>query len=264
MLAPYLERFNAALVAFQSKFPKPVWSDDFKNDMINDFSFFSSRIEDPKLEYGDTIRFLNDEFVQKEKLPSLLQIINHKEVLQEIIDRYQNFTLTEESIKAIHRNLMGSELSWNGNFKSELVGNYRNFQVIGYREPFFSNKEYNPHYNLEIIMSSHIELFNRQFSAIDNSSNEKHLITVLAYFHNKFLNDIHPFADGNGRVCRIIMGTIMMKNNCPPVFAQILNNHDMETYIRVIISCEDDNSNEPFVEFLANGMAEYLEKKVKS
>lgn len=62
--------------------------------------------------------------------------------MAEILDRYENFELTEETIKAIHKNLMGSELSWNGNFKPELVDNYRNYQVIGYREPFYRNREY--------------------------------------------------------------------------------------------------------------------------
>lgn len=102
--------------------------------MLNDYSFFSSRIEDSKLEYGDTIKFLQNEFVEKEHLTSLLQISNHEEVLKEIIDRYEDFKITEHSIKDIHRNLMSSEYSWNGNYKAELVGNYRNFPVIGYRE----------------------------------------------------------------------------------------------------------------------------------
>ena len=262
MLPKHLKRFNEALRAFQIKFPRKTWSEEFKTNLINDFAFYSSRIEDTKLEYGDTIRFLNDEFVKKENLTSLLQISNHKEVLSEIIGRYDDFELTEDSIKDIHRDLMGNELSWNGNFKPELIGNYRNYQVIGYREPFFPNREYNPHYNLEIIMSSHIEFFQRAFQGLDNSHEETHLIKALAYFHNKFLNDIHPFADGNGRVCRIIMGTIMMKTGCPPVFAQILDNGDMENYIHTIIRCEIENSNNPFVEFLANGMSNYMEQKV--
>jgi Fic family protein len=261
MQAPYLQRFNAALSTFQLKFPKDNWSEEFKMSLINDFTFYSSRIEDPSLVYGDTIRFLNDEFVQKEKLTSFLQVNDHKEVLREIIDRYDNFELTEDSIKDIHRNLMGSELSWNGSFKSELVGNYRNYQVIGYREPLFPNKEYNPHYNLEIIMPTYVEIFNRQFINIDNTKNEAHLIAVLSNFHNKFLNEIHPFADGNGRVCRIIMGTIMMKNNCPPLFTRILSDTDIETYINIIIKCEQLGSNEPFTVFLATGMSEYLEEK---
>lgn len=118
MLLPYLERFNKALLDFQQKFPKPKWDESFKRDLINDFSFFSSRIEDPELKYGDTIKFLNDEFVNKEKLTSFLQLSDHQQALTEIIGRYENFELTEQSIKDLHRNLMGSELSWNGDFKA--------------------------------------------------------------------------------------------------------------------------------------------------
>lgn len=111
-------------------------------------------------------------------------------------------------------------------------------------------------------MASYVELFQRNFSAIDNNATQTHILTALAYFHNKFLNTIHPFADGNGRVCRIIMGTVMMKNNCPPIFARILNNADMKAYIEKIIECEQKDSDEPFIVFLANGMADYLEKVV--
>jgi len=118
MLLPCLERFNRVLFDFQQKFPKAQWDESFKQDLINDFAFFSSRIEDPELKYGDTIKFLNDEFVNKEKLTSFLQLSDHQQVLSEIIGTYENFQLSEESIKNLHRNLMGSELSWNGDFKT--------------------------------------------------------------------------------------------------------------------------------------------------
>lgn len=62
-------------------------------------------------------------------------------------------------------------------------------------------------------MASYMDFFIRWFADIDNS--DRHLLSALAYFHNKFLNLIHPFADGNGWVCRIIMGKMMMKNGAP-------------------------------------------------
>ncbi|MFV8325893.1 Fic family protein [Flavobacterium sp. ZS1P14] len=34
------------------------------------------------------------------------------------------------------------------------------------------------------------------------------MLTALSFFYNTFLNAIHPFTDGNGRVCRIIMGVV--------------------------------------------------------
>ena len=57
MLPPFQVRFNQALFDFQTKFPKQNWIDVFKSSLINDYSFYSSRVEDVKLEYGDRIMF---------------------------------------------------------------------------------------------------------------------------------------------------------------------------------------------------------------
>ncbi|CAN1542858.1 Fido domain containing protein [Flavobacteriaceae bacterium] len=156
---------------------------------------------------------------------------------------------------------MGSELCRETEFRPHLVGEYRNIPTIGSRKPFYEDKEYAPHYNLEIIMSSYLELFNNRFKAINNSKQETHLITALVYFHNKFLNLIHPFADGNGRVCRIIMGIVMMKNNCPPVFPHILEESHRFEYVSQIVACEKLNSDEPLIKFLAEGMTMTMQQK---
>jgi hypothetical protein len=74
MLSNYLLEFNTALNQFQKKFPRNKWSEDFKSSLINDYSFYSARIEDPKLQYGDTIRFLNNESVRGINFNSLLGI----------------------------------------------------------------------------------------------------------------------------------------------------------------------------------------------
>lgn len=262
MLSPNLVTFNNSLSDFQSSFPRPNWSNDFKERLINDFSFFSTRLENDKLVYGDTINFLNGQLVKKGKISSLLDVSNHKDVLESIINRYDNFELSEESIKSIHKDLMSSPLSWDADFNPILVGEYRNIPTVGYRQPHFENREYSPHYNLDIIMASHIGMFQNAFDKIDNSEDETHLITRLAYFHNIFLNQIHPFADGNGRVCRIIMGTIMMKNDCPPIFHKIMSDEDRFEYISTVIECETTNSNTPLIKFLSEGMSEYMLERV--
>lgn len=170
------------------------------------------------MEYGDTIRFLNDETIRGIDLSSLLGVSEHQLVLKNLLDNLNNFNLTEETIKNIHRSLMDNPYAWEATYKIELVGNYRNIPTIGLRKPFFDNKEYAPHYNLNIIMASYMGIFQNRFNDIDNSIYEKHLLTRITYFHNIFLNEIHPFADGNGRVCRIVIGAILMKNDCPPIF----------------------------------------------
>lgn len=262
MLPDYLLIFNKVLSKFQEKFPKENWSKEFLDSLINDYSFFSARIEDSKLQYGDTIRFLNNETVRGVNLNSLMGISDHQLVLKNLLYSINNFSLSEQSIKEIHRCLMENPFAWETDFKPELVGNYRNMPTVGSRQPFFEDKEYAAHYNLEIVMNSWIAQFNNRFFDIDNTIAEKHILTRIAYFHNKFLNVLHPFADGNGRVCRIIIGAILMKNECPPIFPEITNQEKQVEYITTIVKCEREQSDIPLVNYLAVGMANYLKKRL--
>lgn len=263
MLPNYLLEFNTALKNFHEKFPRNDWTETFRLSLVNDYTFCSARVEDSKLQYGDTIRFLNNETIRGINFNSLLCVADHQSVLKDVLENLQNFKLTERIIKDIHGSLMGNSFAWETEFKPELVGNYRNVPTVGSREPFFENKEYAPHYNFEIIMGSYIERFNSQFDDIDNETEDKHLLTRIAYFHNKFLNEIHPFADGNGRICRIIIGALLMKYKCPPIFPEITTQEQQIEYISTIVACEENKSDELLISYFAEGMTKYLLKRIQ-
>jgi len=56
-----------------------------------------------------------------------------------------------------------------------------------------------------------------------NKNKKKYPALVLgAVVHNQFEN-IHPFADGNGRVGRIILNNILIKHNLPPININLKN-----------------------------------------
>jgi len=56
-----------------------------------------------------------------------------------------------------------------------------------------------------------------------NKNKDKYPALVLgAVVHNQFEN-IHPFADGNGRVGRILLNNILIKNNLPPINIDLSN-----------------------------------------
>ncbi len=57
-----------------------------------------------------------------------------------------------------------------------------------------------------------------------------HPIQLAAEFHYKFVC-IHPFDDGNGRVARLIMNYILLKNNYPPI---IIKSDDKENYLTAL------------------------------
>lgn len=163
MLSDYLYDFNTVLKAFREKFPVQAWTATFREQLVNDFTYFSSRIENRKLEYGETISFLNGELVRKEKLASLLELATHKKVLEAILNEYNEFKLSEDSIKKIHLALMSIKYHSEPDFDPKMAGVYRNYPVEGSREPFFPNKQYVPHFNIEFAMASHMDSFIYRF-----------------------------------------------------------------------------------------------------
>lgn len=56
-------------------------------------------------------------------------------------------------------------------------------------------------------------------------------IVLAAIIHNQFEN-IHPFADGNGRVGRILLNNILLKHNLPPLNIQLKNRSEYYLTIR--------------------------------
>lgn len=63
-----------------------------------------------------------------------------------------------------------------------------------------------------------------------NHKNKLHPIELAAKFHYEFVR-IHPFADGNGRVARLLMNWILMKNHFQPVVIQM---EDRQNYYDVL------------------------------
>lgn len=71
-------------------------------------------------------------------------------------------------------------------------------------------------------------------------------LTAAAYFHAKFEN-IHPFADGNGRTGRLAMNYLLVLCGHPPI---IIHEEDREPYYAALEAWDDRQELSPFKSFL--------------
>ena len=79
-------------------------------------------------------------------------------------------------------------------------------------------------------------------------------ILLAAVVHNQFEN-IHPFQDGNGRVGRLLLNNILLKNNLPPVNISLGNRRE---YYSTLQSYQKKGDIKPTIKLI---LKEYKELK---
>lgn len=78
----------------------------------------------------------------------------------------------------------------------------------------------------------------------ENGMDELHPVEAAALIHQKFVF-IHPFIDGNGRVGRLLMNTILIQRGYLPVIIPPIRRLD---YIRLLEKSHEDVK--PFIDFI--------------
>jgi Fic family protein len=86
-----------------------------------------------------------------------------------------------------------------------------------------------------------------------------HPITLASVFHHKFVL-IHPFDDGNGRLSRLLMNYILLKNGFPPV---IIKSAEKQTYLNAL-RLADAGDMEAFIKYISEQLEWSLELAIKA
>ena len=84
------------------------------------------------------------------------------------------------------------------------------------------------------------------------------VLTAAAYFHAKFEN-IHPFADGNGRVGRLAMNYPLVLHGHPPI---IIHEEDRTEYYVALEAWDARQELAPLREFLIRQTQKTWEKQI--
>jgi fido (protein-threonine AMPylation protein) len=83
----------------------------------------------------------------------------------------------------------------------------------------------------------------------------EHVLTHLARVHAEF-ECIHPFRDGNGRVGRLVLNLLLVRNGYPPA---VIRKRDRPRYIRSLRSADKGDAS-PLTEIIARAVKESLDR----
>lgn len=201
------------------------WDHGFIEKIKIDFTYNSNKIEGNALTYGQTIQLLK-EFVAPKNTSTgdCLDILNHQQVLDEVFGQYQATQITEANIKRLHKVLMQSPDQWSDSIHYD-PGKYKILENVTTRSSGKIHYYKQPDDGSSAI-SDLIKKTNHRLSALVINPDDDHILKIVTEFHFQFLNTIHPFGDGNGRIARIIMNIILLKFKYPPIFIKPINKSD--------------------------------------
>lgn len=233
------------------------WDQDFIEKIKIDFTYNSNKIEGNALTYGQTIQLLK-EFVAPKNTSTAdcLDILNHQQVLDEVFEQYQATEITETNIKRLHKALMKSPDQWSDSIHYD-PGKYKILENVTTR---LSGKihHYKQPTEVSAAISDLIKDTNHRLSVLIANGNDDHILKIVTDFHFQFLNNIHPFGDGNGRIARIIMNIILLKSKYPPIFIKSINKLDYMNSFEA-----EENSPGSMINFMADRLIESFKVKEK-
>ena len=214
-------------------------SEEVMDSVFLNFTFNSNKIENRETELKDVETIFRSSKVTsfKENKITLKEIENHKELCDKIfkLSKENSPQLSIDLIKKFHYYLM------KGCFREELLAK-------GERPGEFKKGDY--------VVGIHEigaepEAVDENLKSLIDEVNEvkitdKNALKVISYLHCWF-ESIHPFADGNGRVGRILLNYLLITNNLPPI---VIFYADREQYYSALENFNENQEIDEMVEFL--------------
>ncbi len=195
---------------------------DIKNIQLSDkqwerfseiFTYNTNAIEGSELNSKDVKEILEEDKWPKEKSKEdIAEVYGVAEALQYLRDTKEHLSL--DLLLKIHKIIFKNSKYFAGKFRKigeEVVVKNKVGEILHHGAP-----------------QSRVISLLKELARWYEKNRTKYLAIVLAaVVHNQFEN-IHPFRDGNGRVGRLILNNILLKNGLPPV--NITFNNRVEYY----------------------------------
>jgi Fic family protein len=198
------------------------------------YTYESNRIEGNSLTLRETQMVVSKRMTLKGKsIDEHLEARNHQEAIYYIRDLAAKDTvLTEYIINAIHNIVLGGIDLHN-------AGRYRSVDVVISGANHTPPQPYMVKKQMEDI-----------FIWYEQHKDTVHPVVLAANMHEKIVT-VHPWIDGNGRTCRLIMNLLLLQHGYP--IARISGDDEArEQYYEALDAAQAQNSNESFQKLIGS------------
>ena len=197
---------------------------------ISQFTHDSTAIEGNTLTLQETANLLFDEIAPQKGMREVNEVLNHKRAFDHLLG-YEG-DIDKGFILDLHRLVISDTLE---DRLEDQVGRYRKVQV------FIRGVEWVPAAPEDVPadMTALMAWYSKNRERV-------HPLVLAIYFHVGF-ETVHPFVDGNGRVGRLLMNFILMRNEYPMVN---IPNTVRDRYYTVLGRAQVEGDLRPFIEFV--------------
>lgn len=214
--------------------PQSIQIKNFESFGIT-FTYNTQRIEGSSLSQSDTKDLLVHGVTpaKKSKIDTI-ETQKHYDLFIKLVTSKKLLRITKKTILQWHREIFDqTKIGEAGSTRSHRVGIITNEKIEFASVPEIPKK------------------LKEFFDWINKHDSKKNIVEFAAMAHYKFVS-IHPFADGNGRISRLIMNYILFKYDCP---FMLIKNNDRRSYFK---SLEKSQLKDDEIYFLKWFMKYYI------
>jgi Fic family protein len=256
-----IEELKAMLKKIQPM--KPEFQSRLNKKFRLEFNYNSNHMEGNTLTYNETeLLLIFDETKGNHTLREYEEMKAHDVALQ-LVNEWANDTerpLTEMNIKNLNQIILvkpfwKDAVTVGGQKTRRLikVGDYKEYPNsvrLSNGEVF----EYASVADTPILMGELIQWYRDQ-----ENKNEFHPVALAAMLHYRLVR-IHPFDDGNGRISRLLMNYVLLKNGLPPL---VIKSTDKRNYLSALNSADAGDLNS-FIKYIAQQLVWSLNLSIKA
>jgi Fic family protein len=232
----------------------PMKSEDekrLKKKFRLEFNYNSNHLEGNTLTYGQTqLLLINDKISGDVKVSDVEEMKAHDLALSQIEEfaKDKEYPLTEQFIKELNRIILVKPY-WKEAITADGITTSKKIEIGNYKTSPNSVRLRDGNIHEYASPEETPAKMNDLMNWYKENENIMSAPQLAAEFHYRFVC-IHPFDDGNGRVARLLMNYILLKNQYPMV---IIKSEDKENYLTALQKAD--------LGYIVN-IIEYIEKQL--